>query len=83
MLLYPYENYIAEIDVITGNREGLVFVDFEFKSEEEANSFIMPDFCLMDVTNEEVFINGSLLEKSYGEMEKELEKYGYKKLSVN
>lgn len=55
-------------------------VDFEFETEEEKEKFIMPEFCLAEVTQEEFIAGGKLCGKSYAEIEKELEELGYNKL---
>ncbi|RLJ01121.1 MAG: hypothetical protein DRP06_00015 [Candidatus Aenigmatarchaeota archaeon] len=49
---YPYENQIAEMDVFQGELEGLVLIDFEFEIMEKKDSFKSPDFCLVEVTQE-------------------------------
>lgn len=78
--LYHYNDFIAEFDIFQDELKGLVLVDFEFESEVERDIFSMPDFCLEDVT-EEVFIAGGVLAgKGYKDIEKELEKFKYKKI---
>ncbi|HBI17089.1 MAG: hypothetical protein UR60_C0021G0009 [Candidatus Moranbacteria bacterium GW2011_GWF2_34_56] len=77
---YPYENRVAEIDVFLDNLSGLVVVDFEFESRGEMESFEMPDFCLVEVTQDEAMAGGMLTGKSYVDIEKDLEKYDYKKI---
>jgi len=72
----------AEIDVFCDKLKGLVLVDFEFRSIKNKDSFIMPDFCLVDVTHEEFLAGGMLCGKSYKSIEKKLKKYGYKKLYI-
>jgi hypothetical protein len=52
----------------------------EFESEEGKNSFQMPDFCLVDVTQEKILAGGMLCGKSYGDIEQFLKKLGYRKL---
>lgn len=76
---YDYKGLKAEIDVFKGALEGLVLVDFEFASEEEKQSFVMPDFCLADVTQEEFIAGGMLCGKSYEEIASELAAFGYQK----
>lgn len=77
---YPYGNLKAEIDVFYGDLDGLVVVDIEVESKEQLDSFKMPGFCLVDVT-EEYFIAGGLLAgKKYEDIEEELERFGYKPL---
>lgn len=79
---YPFKNKIAEIDVFHGKLEGLVLVDFEFKTKEEKQSFEKPDFCLVDVTQEEFIAGGMLCGKTYKDIEKRLESFGYNKLTL-
>ncbi|MGH7203392.1 MAG: CYTH domain-containing protein [Candidatus Levyibacteriota bacterium] len=78
--LYPYKGLTAEIDVFQDALEGLVVVDFEFKSSAEKNVFEIPAWCLADVTQEEFLAGGMLAGKSYKDIEKLLSKFGYKKL---
>jgi CYTH domain-containing protein len=75
---YEYEGKTAEIGVFQGELKGLVLVDFEFNSAEEMNNFKMPDFCLVDVTQDEFVAGGMLCGKKYKDIEPELKKYGYK-----
>ncbi len=77
---YPYKDLIAEVDVFQDALKGLVVIDFEFKSEEEKNSFQMPDFCLAEVTSEEFIAGGMLCGKKYEEIEEELNKWNYTKI---
>jgi adenylate cyclase len=77
---YPYKNHTAELDVFLGNLKGLVLVDFEFTTQEKKDEFIMPDFCLADVTPEKFIAGGMLCGKSYEEIEENLKKFNYKKL---
>jgi CYTH domain-containing protein len=74
---YPCKNLTAEIDFYLDDLAGLVVVDFEFNSREEMEKFKMPEFCLVEVTQDEVIAGGVLAGKSYREIEKYLEKYKY------
>lgn len=78
--LYELESNTAEVDIFQDDLEGLVLVEVEFKSEEEMNTFVMPDFCLVDVTEEPGIEGGYLAGKSYADIEPMLHTYGYKKL---
>ena len=62
---------------------GLIVIDFEFKSEEEKKSFVMPDFCLVDITQERFIAGGMICGKKYEDIEEELQKLGYDKLFLN
>ncbi len=79
---YPYEGYIAEIDVFQDDLAGLVIIDFVFEAPDEKANFTMPDFCLAEVT-EEVFLDGGRLAgKMYPEIKKELDRFEYKALTL-
>lgn len=80
--LYPYQGKTAEYDIFTGSLVGLVVIDFEFETEEAKDAFVMPDFCLADVTQENFIAGGALAGKSYEDIEGELERFGYQKLKL-
>ncbi|MBN1940801.1 MAG: hypothetical protein JW772_01320 [Candidatus Diapherotrites archaeon] len=80
---YPHNGLTAEFDVFHAPLEGLVLIDFEFKTKEEKISFNPPDFCLAEVTQEEFVAGGMLCGKSYKEIEAKLKKFGYKKLFLD
>ncbi len=75
-----HEGRTAEIDVYQDNLNGLVLIDFEFKTREEKDAFEMPDFCLAEVTQSKEFAGGFMAGRTYEQMEAYLKKYGYKKL---
>lgn len=77
---YDYRGRTAEIDVFLEDLAGLVVVDVEFPSTDEKDVFAMPDFCLADVTQDELFAGGMLCGKKYDDLKDALNKYGYKKL---
>jgi len=77
---YLFNGRTAEVDVFKDLLEGLILIDFEFNSAEEKDSFEIPDFCLAEVTQEEFIAGGMISGKSYKDIEKQLEKYGYRKL---
>jgi len=70
----------AEVDIFEGTLQGLVMIDFEFDSEENKHAFVIPDFCLADVTQEEWVAGGMLAGKSYEDIEKKLKRFGYQKI---
>ena len=78
---YPTKDAkVCEIDVYQGALKGLVLVDFEFDTIEEKDNFSPPDFCLVEVTQEEFIAGGYLCGKSYEDIEQGLQKYNYKKI---
>lgn len=77
---YEHDGLIAEFDVFQDSLKGLVVVDFEFDSIEQKNDFKMPEFCLVDITQEEFIAGGMICGKSYDDIKIELDKYNYKKL---
>ena len=56
-----------------------MLVDVEFSSNKEKSDFIMPDFCLADVTQEDFLAGGFLAGKKYSDIQFFLDKYNYKK----
>jgi hypothetical protein len=78
---YNYNGVQAEVDVFQDDLAGLVLVDFEFKEVADKNNFELPDFCLVDVTQDKTFAGGMICGKKYSDIEAHLSKLGYKKLS--
>ena len=76
---YPYGTTTAEFDIFENDLTGLVLIDFEFKTEDEMSTFVLPDFCLAEVTQEACIAGGVLAGKSYADIESQLQKYQYQK----
>jgi CYTH domain-containing protein len=79
---YPFDSNIAEIDIYKDALEGLSVVDVEFDSKEKKDVFTMPEFCLVDVTQDKIIAGGMLAGKKYSDIEAYLEKYNYKKITT-
>jgi len=77
---YEHKGLKAEIDVFQEDLKGLVVVDFEFNTEEEKENFEMPDFCLVDITQEQFIAGGMICGKSYEDIEENLKRYNYEKI---
>jgi CYTH domain-containing protein len=77
---YPYRGVTLEIDIFEGELRGLVLVDVEFDSKAARDSFVKPDFCTTDVTQEEFIAGGMLAGKKYDDIRAQLEALGYKPL---
>ena len=58
--LIPYTEYTIELDVFEGDLAPLVLAEVEFSSEEDANSFIAPDWFSEDVTFSKLYHNSYL-----------------------
>lgn len=54
------ESFMVELDVFEGEHHGLVLVEVEFPSEEDAEKFVAPDWFGRDVTDEDGYSNYSL-----------------------
>jgi CYTH domain-containing protein len=65
---FDHDEITAQFDVSEGDLEGLVVIDFEIDTEEEKDSFKMPEFCLADVTQEKFIAGGVLAGKSYSDI---------------
>jgi len=74
---YLFQGNKAEIDVFQDDLKGLVLVDFEFKNLAEKDSFTMPPFCLIDVTQDSTFAGGMLCGKKYSDIKSRLDELGY------
>jgi adenylate cyclase len=77
---YDYNGRTAEFDVFLGDLAGLVLVDFEFATLEEKDNFQIPDFCLVDITQEIFIAGGMICGKRYEDIEDNLNEFEYHKL---
>ena len=69
--LIPLENnLVAELDIFNEELTGLAFVEVEFSSEVEMNSFKQPDWFGRDVTQEDFSANSFLAGKKFAEISK-------------
>lgn len=78
---YNHKGVQAEIDIFQDNLFGLVLADFEFTEKEDKNNFEMPEFCLIDVTQDKHFAGGILCGKKYSDIENHLSELNYKKIA--
>lgn len=69
--------YTAEVDIFTGDLEGLVLVEFEFPSKEARDTFTKPDFCGTDVTQEDFIAGGMLAGKTLADISSDLERLNH------
>lgn len=58
-------------------------VEVEFATEAEKASFVMPEFCLVDVTQDDFIAGGILCGKSYDSLAPLLAQYGYMPLTLH
>jgi adenylate cyclase len=73
----------AEVDIFKGPLRGLVLVEFEFPNEAARDTFAPPDYCAVEVTQED-FISGAYLAgHRYEEIEPELKRLGYQPMYFN
>ena len=79
---YRQPDLDCEIDVFKEDLAGLVLVDIEFNSKKDKQDCKMPDFCLLDATQETFLAGGMLCGKSYDDIQDKLEKLGYKKITT-
>lgn len=77
---YPYQEYTAEFDVFLDQLAGLVLIDFEFPSPEKLEQFTTPDFCLADVTEEEIIAGGVLSGHNLQSIKNTLNKFSYQEI---
>lgn len=58
--LIPFSKYTIELDIFQGKFDGLIIAEVEFSSEDEANSFIPPEWFGDDVTFSSEYHNSTL-----------------------
>ena len=58
--MIPFEKYTIELDVFEGDLAPLTLAEVEFTSEEEAKTFIAPDWFAEDVTFSKLYHNSFL-----------------------
>jgi CYTH domain-containing protein len=73
---YPFEHEgrAFGIDVFLGALWGLMLAETEFATDEEMRGFALPSFAFMEVTNDELFTGGGLVEKSFEDIRAELQR---------
>lgn len=71
----PYEWLILEIDVFQDDLDWLFLMDIEFPDKNTMEIFVMPDFCLADVTQNEMFAWGLLCGKTYASISSLIRQY--------
>lgn len=79
----PFNEHTAEVDVFDDELNGLVLIDFEFSSAEDARIFNPPDYCLANVTQEPLVLGSYLAGKTYTDIEAVLKKHSYKPLFLS
>ncbi|MFZ2188196.1 MAG: hypothetical protein WAV73_01365 [Candidatus Moraniibacteriota bacterium] len=74
---YSCEGNAFEVDVFEGDLLGLVLVDIEFENVAEKEKFKMPEFCLVDMTQDKMIAGGMLAGKKYADIKNYFEQLGY------
>ena len=71
---YPYEHggRLYSVDVFLGPLRGLVLAETDFETDEEMDAFPPPAFAHADVTSDELFTGGRLVELAAEELRAEL-----------
>lgn len=58
--MIPFEKHTIELDIFEGDLSPLILAEVEFDSEEDANSFVAPDWFTEDVTFSKLYHNSYL-----------------------
>jgi CYTH domain-containing protein len=71
---YPFEHEGRKysVDVFLGDLRGLILAESDFDDDEEMDSFPPPAFASADVTREELFTGGRLVELTTEDLRREL-----------
>ncbi|MDQ3819201.1 MAG: hypothetical protein M3362_16205 [Acidobacteriota bacterium] len=71
---YEFEGRRYGIDMFLGSLFGLILAETDFETDEEMEGFAPPPFAFMDVTNDPLFTGGSLVNLSFEDLRREMEK---------
>jgi CYTH domain-containing protein len=71
---YPYEfaGRTYSIDVFLGALWGLMLAETSFETDEEMQVFTPPPFAFMEVTNDETFAGGNLVDLTFDEIREKI-----------
>jgi CYTH domain-containing protein len=69
---FEFEGRKYSIDVFLGALWGLILAETEFESDEEMRAFVPPPFVALEVTNDETFTGGCLVELSFEDLRRKL-----------
>jgi CYTH domain-containing protein len=69
---FEYEGRKYSIDVFLGALWGLILAETDFETDEELASFAVPPFAVADVTNEEMFTGGRLVDSTIDDLRPEM-----------
>ncbi len=64
-------NKQISIDLYLGDLWGLILAKAAFETEKESYDFEVPKFSVLEVTNDEFFIGGNLVGKTFSDVQKE------------
>jgi CYTH domain-containing protein len=69
---FEYEGRKFSVDVFLGALWGLILAETEFASDEDMKAFGLPAFAVADVTSDELFTGGRLVELTIDDLRAEL-----------
>lgn len=64
-ILIPFEKYTIELDVFKAPFDYIRMAEVEFESEEEAKSFVAPDWFIEEVTDNREYHNSNMSRKKF------------------
>lgn len=71
---FEYEGRAFSIDMFLGALWGLILAETSFDTDEEMDGFATPPFAAFDVTNDEMFTGGRLVELTADDIRDELQR---------
>ncbi|HVG32694.1 MAG TPA: hypothetical protein VM911_06425 [Pyrinomonadaceae bacterium] len=71
---FEHEGRAYSIDIFLGALWGLVLAETSFETDEEMRDFALPPFAVKDVTEDEMFTGGRLVELTAEDLRAELER---------
>ncbi len=69
---FDHEGRRYSVDVFLGDLRGLILAESDFDSDEEMDAFPLPSFAVADVSRDELFTGGRLVEMTAEDIRREL-----------
>jgi CYTH domain-containing protein len=73
---HEFDRVMVTFDVYLGALWGLNMAKVDFETPEDLESFAPPPFAVFEVTNDAFFIGENLVQKSFGDVQTEVERLG-------
>ena len=73
---HEFDRVSVAFDVYLGNQLGLNTAKIDFETREQMESYTPTPFMIFEITNDQFFVGANLVEKSFFDIQDEIEKVG-------